>query len=154
MKYAPKLILTFSFVVLVQCQMKDLIIQPTPSMTGTFYMKSDDVVLKKNDIVRFSISNPYIFDGAPTSLIKQIKCMPSDELKIDSEGWVTCNDYFLGMSADRVNEETGEVINMFQYNGIIPENKAFVMGEHPTSFDSRYYGLISLSELTKVKKLI
>lgn len=154
MKYALKLILTFTFVWFVQYQMEGLIIQPTPSMTGTFYIKSEEVVLKKNDTVRFVISNPYIFDGKPTSLIKKIKCMPSDVLKIDSEGWVTCNDYFLGMAGDRVNEGTGEVIKMFQYNGVIPEDKAFVMGEHPTSFDSRYYGLVVLSELTKVEKLI
>ncbi|CDT76347.1 S26 family signal peptidase [Vibrio crassostreae] len=154
MKYALKLILTFTFVWFVQYQMEGLIIQPTPSMTGTFYIKSEEVVLKKNDTVRFVISNPYIFDGKPTSLIKKIKCMPSDVLKIDNEGWVTCNDYFLGMAGDRVNEGTGEVIKMFQYNGVIPEDKAFVMGEHPTSFDSRYYGLVVLSELTKVEKLI
>ena len=154
MKYALKLMALFALILIVREQMKQLIIQPTPSMSGTFYVKDADVKLSKNDIVRFTISHPYIFNGKPTSLIKKIKCMPLDVLKIDAEGWVTCNDFFLGMAGNRVNEETGQEIKMFQYNGVIPSDKVFVMGEHPTSFDSRYYGLVSLSDLTKVKKIL
>lgn len=149
-----KLFLGIVIIALGSSLANGVIIQPTPSMFGTVYVESEsqgEVV--KNDLVQFEMTHPLILGGEPTMLLKRIVCMPNDVLKIDKTGWVTCNDLFLGIAATRTSSDKSKKLEAFQYNGVIPDGKVFVMGDHPESFDSRYYGLIDIDSLTKVRNI-
>ncbi|EAL3751808.1 S26 family signal peptidase, partial [Campylobacter coli] len=38
----------------------------------------------------------------------------------------------------------------FIFNGVIPKDKFFVMGTHPRSFDSRYWGFVDRKDIKGV----
>ena len=47
----------------------------------------------------------------------------------------------------REKDSKGRPIGHFDYTGQIPENCYFVMGSHPISFDSRYYGFVTKNQI-------
>ena len=36
---------------------------------------------------------------------------------------------------------------LFRFDGVIPEGKLFVVGHHPRSWDSRYFGFVDVEEV-------
>lgn len=41
-------------------------------------------------------------------------------------------------------------VEQFIFNGVIPKDKFFVMGTHPRSFDSRYWGFVDRKDIKGV----
>jgi len=78
-------------------------------------------------------------------LLKKIVCGPGDHLTVrkSSHGGVYdyfCNGRYLCTSLAR--SLAGEPVKSFVYNGTIPKDKYFVIGTHPRSYDSRYFGFV------------
>lgn len=80
------------------------------------------------------------------SLVKVIRCDEGERLEVKEKEYY-CNGELIGKAvwADRL----GVPINNFVFNGVIPDNQAFVLGTHYRSYDSRYLGFINKSKIVR-----
>ncbi|MEM3265250.1 MAG: S26 family signal peptidase [Thermoplasmata archaeon] len=67
-----------------------------------------------------------------------------------------CNGKYLGNSLPYAEPKKGEKIklNSFFFNGIIPKDYFFAMGNLSISYDSRYWGLINKNSVISIVKPI
>jgi len=82
---------------------------------------------------------------------KKVACVSGQTLWSDGLAYY-CDGVQLGFA--KTTTRKGEVLNPFQYNGIIPDGKLFLLGEHKDSFDSRYWGFADASLVKKAIKII
>lgn len=98
---------------------------------------------KLNSYVRFKYIHPdkYI-EGR--YLIKQVSCKEGDLLQRTGD-YFTCN----GKNIAKVlyEDRNGNELIPFEYDGVIPQGYYFLTGTHERSYDSRYFGLIYISEI-------
>lgn len=104
--------------------------------------------VKKGDYVMYEISTKYVNEGKPVKVIKEVVCIPGDELSVDSKKNYYCNGKYIGTAKDTAM--TGEKVDNFRYTGTVPEGSYFVMGHIKDSFDSKYYGFIQRSRIEKI----
>ncbi len=78
-------------------------------------------------------------------MVKKVGCVPGEQLVRDAEGNFTCEGRELGnaLAAD----STGLPLPQFTFAGEVPPGKLFMIGSHPRSYDSRYFGFIDASEI-------
>jgi type IV secretory pathway protease TraF len=69
-----------------------------------------------------------------TKLVKLIMCQHGMLLRSEPEGFY-CGDVLIARRCD-------PDMMTFNFSGIIPEDKYFVIGLHPRSYDSRIWGLL------------
>ena len=120
------------------------------SVPITVFWKLPRSVPVKGDYVMLEISHP-IVGPRPAKLTKQLVCDAGDLLQLkDDAFW--CNSVRLGGFITRTWDD--KPLTPFAYNGKIPDGQAFVMGSHPRSFDSRYFGLVDKSRLIRMKGLV
>lgn len=105
----------------------------------------------KGDYATFLKSFEIIKDGKELRLTKKFKCGPGDYIKTVGRA-LYCNDDLLGVALDRTG--SGKPLYPFQWDGPIPEGKAFMLGDTEDSFDSRYWGFMDINKLEKVKAII
>ena len=74
-----------------------------------------------------------------TYVIKQVYAFPGDTVKVTDN-----HVYINGEIANGVlkTDRWGKPTKHFAWNGKVPKGKIFVMGVHPRSFDSRYWGFV------------
>lgn len=77
-------------------------------------------------------------------LVKQAACMPGDRLSVRDRKFY-CNGMYLCTA--KVKALNGESLEFFHFNGYIPKGYFFAFGQNKNSFDSRYYGLVSLNSI-------
>jgi len=102
-------------------------------------LKKEDKIHRGDYVWVRSLSSKYIDDGKEFSVIKRVACNTGDLLEVSNRNY-SCNGQFLGRA--KIYSLKGEPLKNFIFNGIIPEGKVFVMGEHKDSFDSRYLGFM------------
>ena len=73
-------------------------------------------------------------------LLKRVTCIENDNLRVDTDKNYFCNEAYLGRAKDR--SKAGVPVANFKFNGPIPAEMLFVMGDHIDSYDSRYIGFI------------
>lgn len=78
-------------------------------------------------------------------VIKRVSCVPGERLETRGRDYY-CNGMFLGR-AKEVGRK-GQKLDNFAFNGTVPEDRMFVTGDHPDSYDSRYWGFLSKEEVT------
>jgi len=77
-------------------------------------------------------------------LVKRVGCMPGQKLN------VTRLQYFCDGKAGSMlmqKDSRGKPVRPFLYHGEIPDGKYFMVGTHPMSYDSRYWGFIDKSQI-------
>ncbi|MEW6489589.1 MAG: S26 family signal peptidase [Thermodesulfobacteriota bacterium] len=99
----------------------------------------------RGDYVRFERVHPWAGTSEPVSLLKEVGCGPGDELRVYATGDVYCNGDYLGWALAEDSE--GNPLPLFRFDGVIPEGKLFVVGHHPRSWDSRYFGFVDVEEV-------
>ena len=143
----------------------------TPSLVHRVYLISrisDAREIKKNSYVLFSMHNNYISNGQPvdvmstvlleqkhkdgrlpiiTPVMKIARCISGEHLKVSDRRYY-CNNEYLGTAKEY--SLRGEKVDNFIYDGIVPEGRIFVMGQHKDSFDSRYFGFIEAKDVTAI----
>jgi len=123
----------------------------TPSINATL-LRYSDAPFKYGDYVTFTLNHPLANQGKGIEVTKKLICLPGDTLKIVQGVDFFCNDSFIGR-AYTYSSDIKKALPVFTFQGTIPDNKGFVTGNHPKSFDSRNWGFITLSE-SKNNKVI
>lgn len=140
---------------------KHYVLNLSPSIPVGFYRILEDKNYKKGDFIEFKIPTTaekyvhgrnYLSKNIKT-LSKQIVGVTGDKIEVKKKGntnYLYINNILYGYIASKDNE--GLPLPVIS-NQIIKENEYFVLGTHPQSFDSRYYGTVSKNLiLHKIKK--
>ena len=104
---------------------------------------------RNNFAMKFNnTNNDYIraFDYFCTIYDKKIVCKENDFLDVNEKNYF-CNGKYIG-TATKYDGNKNEIDN-FKFNGIIPKDKFFVVGTHPLSHDSKYFGFVDKSQILR-----
>lgn len=117
--------------------------------------------IHKGDYVRFTLQHP-IAGPRPVSVTKHVLCVPGDRLdRIEKpslsgakewDSYYFCNGALLGVSLPFAGN--GMRLRHLEWSGTIPPGKVYVGSHHPRGFDSRYIGLLPISSLTRMERLL
>jgi conjugative transfer signal peptidase TraF len=83
-----------------------------------------------------------VVNGLDIRAIKRVGCDEGETLSRRGRDFF-CEEEFLGHAKER--SQKGEPLAPFQFSGKIPPGEVFLVGDHPDSFDSRYFGLVEKS---------
>ncbi|MDF1554390.1 MAG: S26 family signal peptidase [Deferrisomatales bacterium] len=100
---------------------------------------------ERGNYVRFERVHPWSGSSGPVSLLKEVGCGPGNRLRVDAVGDVYCDGDYLGRALSE--DSNGNRLTLFRFDGVIPEGKLFVVGHHPRSWDSRYFGFVDVEEV-------
>ena len=128
-----------------------VILNETPSMAKGAYVRMDDVAkLKRGDIIAMpmnSAARNYLVKklGYPndTMLIKRVAGLSGD-LVCRHGSVVTINKRTLVAAR---SDRQGNHLQAWNGCRTLSTNEVIILGDHPASFDSRYFGSVSRSEL-------
>lgn len=130
--------------------MDHLVIARGESVSHSLFWKTGGFAAK-GEYVTFLMAHPIINEsGEPAWLTKKVGCMEGETIEHNGV------DFFCG--ADKLGEaltETwdGRRLVAAELHGVIPAGRFFAVGEHPRSFDSRYFGLVDKASVTRVVPL-
>lgn len=79
-------------------------------------------------------------------LLKRVGCVPGQRLTVEG-GEYACDQTPLGRALRQ--DSKGKPLPQFVFNGRVPEGKLFMIGPHPRSYDSRYFGFIDADTVLK-----
>ncbi len=128
-----------------------VILNETPSMAEGAYLRVGDVAdLKRGDIIAMPMNGAarnYLVKklGYPkdTILIKRVAGLSGD-LVCRQGNVVTINKRTLVAAR---SDRQGNILPAWNGCRTLSTNEVFILGDHPASFDSRYFGPVSRSEL-------
>jgi len=127
----------------------------TPSLPYTvFFVDKKNIDFVKDDFIVFPYpgENNYTFRTGE-KFVKIASCFPNDNLTTNQNLEYFCNGVKIGQAY--LNDSQGKRLAHFKFNGLIPNDKYFVTGTHPKSWDSKYWGFVSKNTiLGKAKGLI
>ena len=78
-------------------------------------------------------------------MIKRVGCRPGEWLQVDAEYRFSCNGRPLGQAL--ATDSQGRPLPRFTHNGPVPVGQLFLVGTHPRSYDSRYFGFVDAREI-------
>ena len=78
-------------------------------------------------------------------MIKRVGCRPGEWLQVDGEYRFSCNGRPLGQAL--ATDSQGRPLPRFTHNGPVPVGQLFLVGTHPRSYDSRYFGFVDAHEI-------
>lgn len=117
--------------------------------------------IHKGDYVQFMLSHP-IAGPKPVSVTKYALCMPGERLTMietpsrlypgQTDGHYFCNGQLLGVSLPFGSN--GDRLEHMRWSGAVPPGMAYIGSHHPRGFDSRYFGLVPLSRLRRMERLL
>ncbi len=120
----------------------------TPSLKHRVYFisrVSDKTVVRKNDYVLFRMApNKYVENKRNLDVMKIAVCVGGETLT-ESKRLYYCNGEYLGVAKEMSLK--GEKVDNFKFNGVIPADHFFVMGQHKDSYDSRYFGFVERKDV-------
>ena len=79
-------------------------------------------------------------------MIKKVGCLSGEQLTMDAANHFFCNGRLLGQALEA--DSKGRPLPQFSFNGTVPADKLFMVGTHPRSYDSKYYGFIDVYEIS------
>lgn len=116
----------------------------------------------RGDLVSFTLSHP-LAGPKPVDVTKYALCMPGDRialverpsslLKGAVDGWYFCNGRLIGVSK-AIGHGGQHLTHWRPDNVFIQAGTIYVGSSHPSGFDSRYYGPISLERLHRMEKVL
>lgn len=145
MKQQGRLIAATLFAAAIMSTLPGYLVMPvSDSVRPALLIKLPWMAPKKGDYVTFELHNKKLPNGH-AFLTKRIGCTSGDNLE-NRAGAFFCNGDYMVTALDK--DGYGNALSQYRVNGIIPDNKAFVIGDNPSSYDSRYWGLIPINSAT------
>lgn len=119
----------------------------TPSLPYTvFLINKKNLNFKKNDLIVFKYPGENIYNFKKNEqFVKVAICLPGDLLHVNDNLEYFCNGKKIGTAAKE--DSQGKLLKHFYYSGQVPEGKYFVIGTHPKSWDSKYWGFVEHSSI-------
>ena len=110
----------------------------TPSIAKGFYIRKISENISIGDIIVFYV------DDKNNKLIKYVAGQAGDEFCIDYRGAIWIN----GLFAAQINVQKYSDFSLNQSRcETLKKGRWFVLGDHPDSYDSRYFGPIKTSQV-------
>jgi type IV secretory pathway protease TraF len=106
-----------------------------------FIVERQPAQVEKGDYVLIDFDTSIYPDKSlPPRAIKRVACRGGQFLENRGNEYF-CAGQYLGRAKDYTMN--GTPTNKFIFSGAIPKGHVFVIGSHPDSYDSRYFGLIA-----------
>lgn len=120
----------------------------TPSLPyHVFLINKKNLNFNKNDLIVFKYPGKNIYNYKKNeSFVKIVSCIPGEILKTNENYEYFCNEKKIGKAV--LEDSQGKQLNPFIFNGVIPNNKYFVIGTHSKSWDSKYWGFVPKNNIT------
>lgn len=120
----------------------------TPSLRYAVFvlLTKPDKGLRRGDYVLFTLDHPMTKKLGFSKAVKEVVCAGGDRMIVSGKDYY-CNGAHLGRAKDKSLE--GVPVDNFRFKETVPEGSLFVMGHTIDSFDSRYFGFISVSDVEK-----
>lgn len=140
--------------------MPQITLVATPSIDAWVIYKAPDQI-RPGDLVSFLLSDP-IAGPRPLSVTKYALCLPGERIEMVEkpsafgetvDGWYYCNARLLGISKLR-SRDGRRLTHWHPATSIIPAGMIYVGSSSPDGYDSRYYGPVAISRLTRMEKLL
>lgn len=132
----------------------------TPSVDAWLLVNAPGPI-RQHDYVRFILRHP-VAGPCPVLITKHALCLPGDRLDLVEkpspivpgawEGHYFCNDHPLGMSLPRSAD--GRPLDHMRWSGRIPPGMVYIGSHHPRGFDSRYFGLVPMRDLIRLRRVL
>jgi conjugal transfer pilin signal peptidase TrbI len=118
--------------------------------------------IKRHDLVMFELKHP-LAGTAPVNVTKYALCLPGDYLAsytMHSERYPKrldaayfCNGSLIGVS--KPYGRSGQRLDYFRWkSGPVPAGQAYIGSSYKDGFDSRYFGLVPISALTRMERVL
>lgn len=121
--------------------------------------------IRRGDYVLFLLSHP-LAGPKPVNVTKQALCLPGEHILMiekpsmmpgahqgERDGYYYCNGHLLNVS--KTTGHNGHRLDHWRPTlATIPQGFVFVGSRHPDGFDSRYYGPVAISRLTRMEKIL
>lgn len=118
--------------------------------------------VERNDLVMFELRHPLV-GPLPVNVTKYALCLPGDRLASYTmhsdrypkrlEAAFFCNGSLIGVS--KPYGRSGQRLDYFRWkSGAIPEGQAYIGSSYKDGFDSRYFGLVPISALTRMERVL
>jgi conjugative transfer signal peptidase TraF len=124
----------------------------TPSLGHRvfFLIEPKSLDFKEGDYLLFHkqlIDAPLRGNQARTDkLLKKVGCATGHRLTV-TNGAYYCDENYLGHAL--AQDSKGNRLPQFIFNGLVPAGSLFMVGSHPRSYDSRYFGFIHADTVLK-----
>ena len=143
----------------------DLRLNITASMPKGVYRTLDGQLGRGNDVefclegedAKLALERGYLKAGRCEAgimpLVKTVVGLPGDKITILQEG-IAVNGQLRPLSVIRHLDNKARPMTSHLRAGVIPEGKALVLSEHEGGFDGRYFGLVDIEGLSRVKPVL
>lgn len=117
----------------------------TPSLGHRifFLVEPESLDFKEGDYLLF---HKQLNQAQTDQLLKMVGCAPGQLLRVES-GEYYCGEKYLGLAL--ANDSKGKPLPQFIHNGPVPAGSLFMIGNHPRSYDSKYFGFIHADSVLK-----
>ncbi|MDE9487526.1 S26 family signal peptidase [Xenorhabdus bovienii] len=122
----------------------------TSSVLPHVLIKTGDRPTQTDDYVIFTLEHPYL-PHAKDQLTKRIGCIERQKLERINQHFY-CDNKLIAIALER--DIQGASLPVFSFTGTIPAGKAFLVGDTPNSFDSRYWGFFDIQKTEKLIPII
>ena len=113
----------------------------SPSIPLGLYRRAFGAPLTYGAVVRFA-GKPY---GRSRNFLKYVAALPGDRVTITTDSYI--------VSGGCIGAVRGDIRPAYLYEGEVSPGYVFVAGMHPYSYDSRYYGPVSVDRLSVYRPL-
>lgn len=133
----------------------------TGSMPTGLYWLGDDRP-ERGDFVAFCAPESWAVGyigfgqcpGETKPLLKRLKGVPGDTVTLAPSGHLQINGQTIPDSIPLPADRAGRALSCALRLGVVPSGFGVALGQGPTSFDSRYFGLVPLNAMRRVDLLI
>ncbi|EHD0299423.1 type IV secretory pathway protease TraF [Salmonella enterica subsp. enterica serovar Enteritidis] len=127
-----------------------ILIPATHSVYPVILYRAGEPATHQNDYAKFHRQDDYLPDGEAW-LVKRLGCIAGQYLSRQGNQFYCDGEQIAQVM---LRDTNGNTLPVFSYTGVVPEGKAFAVGDTVNSYDSRYWGFISLADTEKLIPLI
>lgn len=146
---------------LVALLLPKMVLVMSPSVDA-WVLRAAPGVISRRDLVSFTLHHP-IAGPSPVSVTKRVLCLPGEMLRSVErpsrtpgamfDGWYYCGARFLAISRP-VTHDGRSLAHLQWGERAIPAGFLYLGSDHPDGFDSRYFGLVPIDQLTRMEKIL
>jgi len=143
--FFSRLLLLFAVVFTIGTVMERVVIVRGKSVPHTVLFSSPGAVARMGDYVTVTVyPDTHAVIDKRSVFLKRVACDSGQFIELVNDTFF-CDDHRLGGFVRETLD--GRPLQPWPGGVVIPDGKAFIMGSHPRSFDSRYFGLVRKEDL-------